>query len=347
MTTMREAPTGARSAREVLDWSREVVDSGMRAAVDTLPESVRHIAGYHLGWWDVRGRPESADRGKALRPALTLLCTRAVGADSSVGLPAAVAVELTHNFSLLHDDVMDGDRTRRHRLTAWSAFGVGPAILAGDALLTLALDVLTTSGHPECRLAAHSLSDAVQELLHGQMLDLEFERRDSVSLDECLTMAEGKTAALLGRACALGALFGGGRPAQVQLLRSYGERLGLAFQLVDDLLGIWGDPRRTGKPVYSDVISRKKSLPVVAALTSGTDAGRELADLYGRPDPLSGPQLARAGELIELAGGRAWSADHAEEMLTEALRHLNASGPDPESAAELTAVARLVVARDR
>ncbi|GHH65001.1 dimethylallyltransferase [Streptosporangium violaceochromogenes] len=335
-----------RSAHEVLLWSRDTVESALRPVVEALPPAMRRIAGYHFGWWDEHGEPAAAAGGKAFRPALALLAAEAVGGDVAAALPAAVAVELAHNFSLLHDDVMDGDRTRRHRPTAWTVFGVSAAILAGDALLARAFDVLASGGHPSAPEAARVFGVAIQELLEGQNADVDFERRHDVNLTECLSMAAGKTGALLGCACALGALYGGGGPEQVDRLRAFGKDLGLAFQLVDDLLGIWGDPEVTGKPVHSDLRSRKKSLPVVAALASSTPAGRELAGLYHRERPLTDADLARAAELVDVLGGRAWSQAQADRMLARALEHLGAVGPAPRPAAELGALARLVTHRD-
>src|SRR5581483_445637 len=161
-----------RWAREVLAWSRSMVEPGLRAAVGTLPSSMRRIAGYHFGWWNEHGHPERASGGKAIRPTLVLLSAYAVGGVPAAGVPAAVAVELVHNFSLLQDDVMDGDLMRRHRPTAWSVFGLNAAILAGDALLTLALDVLAASGHPAATEGTRMLSAAVQDLVDGQYADL-------------------------------------------------------------------------------------------------------------------------------------------------------------------------------
>ena len=336
----------ARSAREVLAFGRSLLDPALRKAVDTMPVPMRHIAGYHFGWWDGEGRPIGAEHGKAFRPTLTLLSAAAVGGDPATALPGAVAVELVHNFSLLHDDVMDGDLTRRHRRTAWSVFGRRNAILAGDALLALAVDVLASSGHPSVRTGLRMLSAAVQELLRGQHADLDFERRDDIGLEECKRMAEGKTGALLGCSCALGGLLGGGSEEQVKHLRVFGERLGLAFQHSDDLLGIWGDPMSTGKPVFSDLDNRKKSLPVVAALTSGSDAGCELAALYRRDSPLSTGELVHAAELVELAGGRAWSQAQTEYLLVQALDQLRSANPGLRAAAELDALARLSMNRD-
>jgi geranylgeranyl diphosphate synthase type I len=335
-----------RSAREVLAWSRSGVEPALRAAVDRLPDSMRAIAGYHFGWWDEHGRATGGDSGKAIRPALVLLAAEAVGGSCELAMSAAVAVELVHNFSLLHDDVMDGDTTRRHRPTAWAVYGVNPAILAGDSMLALAVDELASSGHPEAQAGMRMISACVQHLLDGQSADIAFEERSDVDLLECVRMAEGKTGALLGCSTAIGALFGGGTPEQVEHLRGFGEGLGLAFQFADDLLGIWGDPVVTGKPVYSDLHNRKKSLPVVFALNSGTPAGRELDSLYHGEGELGAAELVRAAELIDLAGGRVWSQGRADDLLEQARRHLAAAEPAARAAAELDALALLATRRD-
>lgn len=345
MATAEVTPEG-RTAPEVLAWSCGLLDPALRAAVDTLPDPTRHVAGYHFGWWDQQGNAVETTGGKALRPALVLLSAEAVGGNSADALPAAVAVELVHNFSLLHDDVMDSDHTRRHRPTAWSVFGVSAAILAGDALLTLASGVLAESGSPVALPGARMLNATVQQLVHGQVMDLSFEQRTDVDLAECLDMARAKTGSLLGCACALGSTFGGGGSERVEQLRLFGSQLGLAFQHVDDLLGIWGDPATTGKPVYSDLRSRKKSLPVAAALESGGPAGMELDELYRREEPLSEDDLGRAAQLVHHAGGRSWSEKQADARLSQAVHELHAAGPVPEPAMELVALARLATHRD-
>ncbi|MFI5589308.1 family 2 encapsulin nanocompartment cargo protein polyprenyl transferase [Amycolatopsis sp. NPDC051758] len=336
MTTMNTR-TATRPVADVLAWSKGLVDPALRSAAERLPDAMRRIAGYHFGWWDAQGEPASADGGKALRPALVLLCAEAAGGDPADAVPAAVAVELVHNFSLLHDDVMDGDTTRRHRPTAWTVFGTGPAVLAGDALLSLAFELLTPEG-------AKLLSQGVLDLLEGQAADLDFEQRDDVTPAECVRMAGGKTAALIGAACELGAL-SGGQAGPVPRFGEFGRSVGLAFQHVDDLLGIWGDPAETGKPVFSDLQNRKKSLPVVTALSSGTSAGAELASLYGGADPLDNAELSRAASLVEEAGGRQWSQAQAAALVAKGLRELAAVNPVPRPAAELAALARLITTR--
>jgi len=347
-----------RSAGDILESGRTTVEPALRAAVERLPAAMWPILGYHYGWLDEAGQPTDGGAGKALRPTLALLAARAVATEGlatgageeGAAVPAAVAVELVHDFSLLHDDVMDRDLTRRHRPTTWSVFGVGPAILAGDALLVLAMEVLVEADHPQAERAVRMLSQAVQELVKGQVADLAFERRPDVGPAECLAMAEAKTGSLIGAAAAIGAVFGGGRPEQVDQLERFGRELGLAYQLVDDLLGIWGDPDATGKPGNNDLRNRKKSLPVVAALGSGTEAGQELARLYHREAALTEGELGRAAELVELAGGRIWCQDRAEQLLTRAESRLSTvapeSGPAADAVAELRTLARLLAHRD-
>ncbi|MFC7615505.1 polyprenyl synthetase family protein [Actinokineospora soli] len=255
-------------------------------------------------------------------------------------------MELVHNFSLVHDDAMDRDAVRRHRETVWKVYGVPAAILAGDALLTLALQVLSELATPVTQTAVTMLNDAVQQLIEGQALDLSFETRGEVLLSECVAMAGKKTAALMSCACGLGALVSGGSAEQVRLLRAFGAHLGLAFQLADDLLGISGDPEVTGKPAHNDLWTRKKSLPVVAALTSGTDAGRELAALYGRDERWEHADLQRAQALVERAGGLAWTREEADRRVDLALSSLAAADLDPGAAADLGGLVRLAARRD-
>ena len=326
---------------------RAEVDAFLRAAVDTLPPTMRRIAGYHFGWLDQNGAVTNANPGKAIRSTLTLLSAEAVGGSVQTALPAAAALELVHNSTLLHDDVIDRDVVRRHRPTAWAVFGIGPAVLAGDALQALAYEVLAASGHDAAPDAARSLSVALLDILEGQSADLSFETRAHVELLECLAMSASKTASLLSCACALGASFGGGHPTQVGGLRCFGLHLGFVYQLVDDLLGIWGDSAVTGKPVFSDLQHRKKSLPVVAALTSGTAAGHELGALYRRDQPLSEADLLAAADLVDRAGGRAWAEARRDAYLSQALDDLDRVNLSRPAGDELRSLARALGGRDR
>src|SRR5215472_5018380 len=177
--------------------ARDLVGPATEAAINRLSPGVRRVAAYHYGLADADGNPVRTGSGKALRPALALLSARAAGASPERGVTPAIAVELVHNFSLLHDDIMDGDTERRHRPTAWTVFGVGAAILAGDAMLALANDLLLEDTAPGGLWAARCLSTAVQRLISGQGEDLAFEERGDVTLPECIEMAGDKTAALM------------------------------------------------------------------------------------------------------------------------------------------------------
>ncbi len=337
-------PAADAAVRQWLDWARDTTDGYLRARVGGLNEQVRRVIGYHFGWWDEHGAPLGAGWGKAVRPTLVLLSTRAMGADPAVAVRSAAAVQLAHDFSLLHDDIIDADTTRRHRATAWRTFGIPAALLAGDAMLALA-DSLAVE-EPDGGRALELLNGAVQTFLASQFEDVGFEQRTDVSLDECTAMARGKTGALIGAACAMGCLAGGGTADQVERLLAFGTRLGLAFQHTDDLLGIWGDPQVTGKPVGADVRSRKKSLPVVAALTSGTPAGAELAAFYRQTTEPGPAEVARATRLLDEAGGRTWTAARADSHLAGALGHLRAAGLTPQGTTTLEHVADLLVHRD-
>ncbi|MGW0434481.1 polyprenyl synthetase family protein [Micromonospora sp. NPDC003197] len=307
----------------ILAEADPIVRPAIHAALDRLDSHTRLTAGYQLGYWDVTGEPTEGGSGKGLRSALALLSARATGKSDRDGLPSAVAVELVHNFSLLHDDVIDGDAERRHRPTAWTAFGVGPAILAGDALLNLANDVLSELPGPDAVAAARCLTVAVRQLIAGQAADMAFERRTEVTLDECLAMARNKTAALLSCSATLGAVLCGGPTPLTRGLARYGDRLGLAFQLVDDLLGIWGEPAVTGKPVLADLRARKKTVTVVRALTAGGPASDQFRELYCAAGELSPSDLSLAAMLIEETGARDWTVKEADRLLTEALTELD------------------------
>ncbi|MER6912305.1 polyprenyl synthetase family protein [Streptomyces sp. NPDC000594] len=324
----------------------ELTGPRVRAALDGLSEPVRTVARYHFGWCDAEGRPTDTGWGKGLRGALVLGGAEALGGTAGAALPAAAAVELIHNFSVLHDDVMDQDLTRRGRPTAWTVFGSAQAVLAGDALLVLAMRELAAAPPPaRCAVAVDELCRALLELVTGQGSDLAFEERADVGPEECLAMAAGKTGALFAAACGLGALSADGTAAQVEALRSFGNHLGLAFQLVDDLLGIWGDSPTTGKPVGADLRRRKKSLPVVAALSSGTPAGRRLAELYHDGRPMGTAEVARATALIEKAGGRRWAVREAARQQSLARERLAGAALDARAAQGLRSLVDLVTHR--
>jgi geranylgeranyl diphosphate synthase type I len=318
LSSALSSPAGA--APHILDRCRELVRPALAEAVARLHPWVGEMAAYSFGWCEVGGAPAAAVGGKGLRQALAVLGAEASGAPVRSGVAAAVAVELVHTFSLLHDDIMDGDPTRRRRPAVWKAYGTGPAVLAGDALFALAVETLAGTPGGQVPAAIRHVSTALNDLVRGQADDLLFETRpwtgpDAVRPDEYRVMAEHKTGALLGCAAALGAVLAGAQPTTITALDRAGRHLGVAFQVIDDILGVWGDPAVTGKPVHADLRRRKKTFPVLAALAApGT---QRLALLLDSPEPLDDTVVRRAAVLIEEAGGRA-------AALAEAHRHIAA-----------------------
>ncbi len=347
---MNTIATGeGQDAAALLDRTRQAVDPQLRRTVESLPGSMRRVAMYHFGWEHEDGSPAAGGAGKAIRPALVLAAAQALrGPDAGPAdeaVKAAAAVELAHNFTLLHDDIIDKDVRRRGRATAWTVFGTPDAIITGDAMMALALRLLAEDPHPAAAAASARLAACIIELCAGQQADCAFEQRPEVSLDECLAMATAKTGALLGCACALGALYAGAGTEEVDAMDAFGREAGLAFQLIDDLIGIWGDPGHTGKPAGADLIARKKSLPVVAALTSGTAAGKELAALYA--GPMTGDDVRRAADAVDRAGGRDWAQAEAADRMGRAVQQLSRAVPDLGAAGGLLALAEFVTRRTR
>ncbi|MEV0414943.1 polyprenyl synthetase family protein [Streptomyces sp. NPDC050448] len=338
MTEPREFP-------EILAQTAIAVGPLLRLRMNGLPAEVRHVVGLHFGWWTDDGIASDAPVGhKLLRPSLALLACQAVGGDPQAARPAAVAVELVHNASLLHDDIIDQDPLRRGRPALWAAKGIPAAILAGDALFFAAVQALADA--PRADLTVPALLAAVQDLIEGEYLDVLSEASTDRGEHSALQIAAGKTGMLLACACELGATAGGATRERAAHLRAFGRHLGIAFQCADDLLGIWGDEQTTGKPARSDLRRRKFSLPVAAALASSTPQARQLRALYQTGTPLSDGDCARAADLIEQTGAREATMLRVERHTADALHQLSLAQPAPIPAAELTALADYLIRRD-
>ena len=330
------------------------VEAEMRAVV-RVPEGPLHpfygMMAYHLGWLDAEFRPTEARRGKGIRPLLCLLACEAAGGDWERALPAAAAIELTHNFTLIHDDIEDGDEERRGRPTVWRLWGVPQAINAGDGLFVLARQALhrLVERGVEPRTVVQVLAwydAACQALCEGQYLDLAFEERTDVTAEEYLQMIRGKTAALLVAALRIGARLGTSDTRLVELYARFGEHLGIAFQLVDDILGLWGDQALTGKPAGNDLRRRKKTLPVVYGLEQETgQSQRPLHALY-RQETLSDADVMAALELLERCGARRYVEDLARYHRQRALEILDETGIDNPAQQRLRTVARFLIERE-
>lgn len=347
---------------QILERARVLVEPSLRHAVEQLDPQIAPLALYHFGWADERGRPtEAGSGGKGIRSALAVLSAEAAGAPAEAGVPGAVAVELIHNFSLLHDDIIDDDAERRHRPTVWAVFSQGEAIIVGDALHTLAFDVLlggaagaagsaaeeaADAATAASRSAASRLASATAAMIAGQSRDMAFNERMDVTPEQCLAMEADKTGALLGYASSVGAVLAKADAEVIEALESFGSKLGLAFQTADDLLGIWGDPAVTGKPVGNDLRERKKSFPVVVALSQQTAASEELASILSQNAALNEAAIARATELVEQAGGKESANAAAHDYLHQALACIQTAPLAAPAVEELTHLARFAVTRD-
>ena len=280
---------------------------------------------YHMGWLDERLRPVEAPRGKRLRPLLCLLACEAVGGRAECALPAAAAIELLHNFSLIHDDIEDDSETRRHRKTVWKLWGLPHGINSGDGMFAKAILQLCRLSErgvpPERALSAQRIfAQTCVALTEGQYLDMTFETTMDVDLNDYLRMIRGKSAALIACSARIGALLGGADDEVVLAYARFGENLGMAFQVVDDILGIWGSEGRTGKSACTDILTRKKTLPIVYALEDD-----ELRAVYSRK-VLTDRDVARVVSILETRGARSFAEDTAREYSEEAMTSLALAG---------------------
>jgi geranylgeranyl diphosphate synthase type I len=305
---------------------------------------------YHLGWVDEGFAPTTGGAGKRLRPILCLLTCQATGGDPDQALPAAAAIELVHNFSLVHDDIEDRSLLRRGCPTAWKVWGVPQAINAGDglfALAHLAMQRLADRELPPQRVltAFEILDQACLALTEGQYLDLSFEARLDVDVEQYLSMIRGKTAALFSAATQLGALVAGDDAESIAHYRRFGEKLGLAFQIVDDILGVWGDPQVTGKPSADDIRQRKKTLPIVKALEEDRKAGgKGLGEIYQR-ETIGEEDVRMALSILEDLGARRYAEEMAHNYYQQALAELDATGVENEAQDDLREAAAFLVER--
>jgi geranylgeranyl diphosphate synthase type I len=277
---------------------------------------------------------------------MVLLCTAACEAEWQAALPAAAAVELVHNFSLVHDDIQDNSDKRRGRPTAWVKWGAPMAINVGDALFVISnqaiIDLKKNYPADVVVQAAGILHDSCLELTRGQFLDMSYEERTDLGVDDYWPMVAGKTAALLSACCHLGALLGGADEARQEAYRSFGHYLGLAFQVQDDILGIWGNEAVTGKSAASDLVEGKNSLPVLAGLSAhGKFAAR------WQQGPIQPEEVEEVARLLTHEGGYAKAYDASQQMTDLALLNLQEADPQGEAGEALFELADKLLKRNQ
>ena len=298
----------------------DAIETEMRSSIAAPAKALVPYYGmilYHLGWVDEDLSPtEEQQAGKRLRPLLCLLTCEASGGDWHQAVPAAVAIELLHNFSLIHDDIEDNSPRRRHRPTVWNLWGQAQAINAGDGLFAisrLALQRVVERGVGSDKVlhAFRIVDRTCLELTEGQYLDLAYEEQEGVTVEMYLEMIGKKTGALMGCATHIGALLGTNDESIIESYRSFGYELGLLFQIVDDILGIWGTGEATGKGVGEDIVQKKKSLPAVYALQHS----QEMRDIY-RQDGMNSAQQQKVMEILRNLS----ALDYTREMAASHLR---------------------------
>ena len=299
---------------------------------------------YHMGWTGEGAGPEAT--GKRIRPLLVLLCTASCGADWQSALPAAAAVELVHNFSLVHDDIQDNSEKRRGRSTTWVKVGAPMAINVGDALFVLSnqaiVDLKERYPAETVLRAAEILHNTCLDLTRGQFLDMSYEERTDLSVDDYWPMVAGKTAALLSACCHIGSLLGGADEAKQEAYRSFGQYLGLAFQVQDDILGIWGNESITGKSAASDLVEGKNSLPVLAGLsTNGKFAER------WKQGPVMVEEVETLARLLSAEGGYSAAYDAAQQMTDLALLNLQEAEPQGEAGDQIYLLTEKLLKRNQ
>jgi len=299
---------------------------------------------YHMGWTGEGAGPDAT--GKRIRPLLVLLCTSSSGADWQSALPAAASIELMHNFSLVHDDIQDNSPTRRGRDTAWVKWGAPMAINVGDALFVISnqaiIDLKENYPAELVIRAAEILNNTCLDLTRGQFLDMSYEKRTDLAVDDYWPMIAGKTAALLSACCHIGSILGGVDDSKQEAYRSFGHYLGLAFQVQDDILGIWGDEMVTGKSAASDLIEGKKSLPVLA----GLEKKGKFAERWVK-GPIQPGEVEEVKRFLSSEGGLIAAQEASKQMTDLALMSLREADPQGVAGEALFVLAGRLLQRDQ
>lgn len=309
-------------------------------ATRTLP--FYEMLTYHMGWTGEGAGKEAA--GKRIRPLMVLLSAASRGADFKIALPAAAAVELVHNFSLVHDDVQDNSDKRRGRPTVWTKWGVPMAINVGDALFVLSnqamLDLRQFHPAEVVMRAASVLHDTCLDLTRGQFMDMSYENRTDLTVEDYFPMISGKTSALISACAQIGALLGGADEATQSAYRQFGHHLGLAFQAEDDILGVWGDEAVTGKSASSDLVEGKNSLPILY----GIGLGGAFANRW-KQSALQPEEAREVAAQLEREGAKRYAEEIAAQETRRALEYLEAAQSRGAAGEALLELANVLLGR--
>jgi geranylgeranyl diphosphate synthase type I len=333
-------------------WQRfkEDMEAELRFAVGGASLPLYDMMRYHLGWIDQHGNPQSAGVGKRLRPILCLLACQAVGGEWHQALPAAAAVELVHNFSLIHDDIQDASPERRGRATVWHIWGKPQAINVGDGMHALALSSLLRledGGVPHHKVvrAARILGEASLKLCEGQYLDISYENRLDIGINDYIEMIGSKTASLFRCSLEIGAILGTDDESLLARLKLFGHYLGMTFQVHDDLLSMWGDEKVTGKPSTSDIQLKKKTLPVVYALEKARGKDRERLWSIYQKDEIGPSDALDVMKILNKLDAQGYVQGTSDKYYRQALSELNATNLPSSAKEELRTIAFFLLKR--
>jgi geranylgeranyl diphosphate synthase, type I len=331
-----------RCSEEMLPYLEKELQAQVNRINMPGTEPFHDMLTYHMGWTGLSAN--AASGGKRIRPLMMMLAVASYDGKWLRALPAAAAIELIHNFSLVHDDIEDNSPTRRGRLTLWKMHGIPMATNAGDALFAISnqamLDTYDRFPAETVLEAARVLHSACTSLTRGQYLDMSYEKRHDLQVADYWTMVEGKTAALLSAAARIGAIFGGAAEYQAHKLADFGKNLGLAFQVEDDILGVWGDEATTGKSAASDLVEGKNSLPILY----GVGQHARFAERWAA-GPVTAAETIALAQLLKDEGAYAYAEAEAERLTALAMDSLHAADPRGEAGEALAELAAKLLNR--
>lgn len=330
---------------------REELEKELRSTVSLLNEDSTidyfNMLAYHMGWIGNQLEDAGIVSGKRIRPLLLLLCSASGNNDYSwkKALPAAAAIELLHNFSLLHDDIQDNSDLRRNRSTVWRLWGIPQAINAGDGLFALsniAISNLISNNQPDLIIQiARIFNETCLNLTRGQYMDMAFEIENNLTLERYWPMISYKTAALISASTEIGAILGGCDKILQDVYRNYGHYLGLAYQVKDDILGIWGIETQTGKSTTQDLVTGKKTLPILY----GIKQGGSFAERWSKKNitPEESPKMA---EQLAAEGAKKFAEDTVDQLTDMAFKYIRIISPQGPAGEELFDITNLLLKRD-
>ena len=333
----------------VLSRYQDILEPALRNTISDRSSFVYDMLRYCMGWSDVTGKPSDSEKGKGIRPSLCLFTCDALGGDVQKAIPAAVSLELIHNFSLIHDEIQDFDEIRHHRPTLWTVWGVPKALVAGNVMRVLAEKSMSRLGSADPKLISHSssiVSEACLQMIEGQYMDISFEGGIRINVDQYMEMISRKTGALLRSSVHLGAVLGSGSDEVGNLFRRIGAALGFMFQIRDDILGTWGESKSTGKPVGADIRRRKNTLPIIHA--RGAKSGlyeKEIFDLYSS-ESLDDNETAQVLDILDDTKAMDYCQGLVENYALQVGSDIKAVGFSEESDTEFKELIDFLVTRD-